>query len=207
MIGLGLMVDSDTVADYTIVDDPSPVEKTGDLWVPVKDSAHDDLICSADKYAALMPKSSILRHPQAKKTESLDVMSRSPSDTSIYTAVSLATLVMEESMIPASLSEIDDDQKTKLNERLIARGRLDADGKKNQTRLREHESYILDREPFEVFQAICCHSLLPSRFGRIGSCVARARIGRYVLAPRCLASDSTFLCLTIRSFALGDTDP
>lgn len=120
MIGLGLMVDSDTVADYTIFDDPSPVEKTGDLWDPVKGSVHDDLICSADKYAALMPKSSILRHPQAKKTESLDVMSRSPSDTSIYTAVSLATLVMEESMIPATLSEIDD-QKTRHSEIICKR--------------------------------------------------------------------------------------
>ena len=106
-----------------------------------------------------------------------------------------------------TINQRRNNQKTKLNERLIARGRLDADGKKNQTRLREHESYILDRESFKAFQAICCHSLLPSRFGRIGSCVARARIGRYVLAPRCLASDSTFLCLTIRSFALGDTGP
>lgn len=51
-----------------------------------------------------------------------------------------------------------------------------------QSRFRENESYILDRESFKAFQAICCHSLLPCRFGRIGSCVARAGTGRYVLA-------------------------
>lgn len=105
MVGLGLMVEADTGADYTIVDDPSPIEKTGDLWNPVKNTIDDDLICSADKYAALMPKSSILRHSQSKKAESLGVMSRSPSDTSIYTAVSLATMVTEEANIPATLSK------------------------------------------------------------------------------------------------------
>ncbi|PWN36283.1 uncharacterized protein FA14DRAFT_155690 [Meira miltonrushii] len=111
MIGLGLMVEADTAYDYTIVDDPSPVEKTGELWDPVKGSLHADLICSADKYAALMPKGSLLRQPERKKTESLGVMSRSPSDTSIYTAVSLATLVVEENMIPATLSKDDDEKK------------------------------------------------------------------------------------------------
>lgn len=115
MIGLGLMVEADTATDYTIIDDPSPVEKTGELWDPVKGSIQYDLICSADKYAALMPKSSIFRHPQSKKTESVGVMSRSPSDTSIYTAVSLATVVVEESMIPATLSK-DDDEREKESE-------------------------------------------------------------------------------------------
>lgn len=113
MIGLGLMVDSDeitvTAADYSIVDDPSPVEKTGNLWFPLKAAdQHDDLICSADKYAALMPRPSILSHSKAEKEESFDCLSRSPSDTSIYTAVSLATLVMEECMIPAELSKEND---------------------------------------------------------------------------------------------------